>query len=46
MKRVARSEVPVATEANMKVFTEWLDRQWLALDAEVGRALDERSRNG
>lgn len=46
MKRVARSEVPAATEANMKVFTEWLDRQWLDLDAQVGRALDERSRHG
>jgi hypothetical protein len=30
----------------MKVFTEWLDRQWLDLDAQVGRALDERSRHG
>ena len=46
MNRVARSEVPPADEANMKVFTEWLDRQWLALDVEVGRALDERSRHG
>ena len=46
IRRIARSDVPPADEGNMAVFTEWLDREWLRLDAEVDAALTERSAHG
>lgn len=43
LRRVARSDVPVVDHENMSQLTEWLDDQWLRMDAEVGRALTERT---
>lgn len=42
LHRVARSDVPTIDHENMGALTEWLDREWLRMDAEVDRALAER----
>ncbi|MFM7870084.1 MAG: hypothetical protein ACKPBG_00175, partial [Actinomycetota bacterium] len=42
VRRVPRSEVPSVTTDDGAAFVTWLDDQWIALDAEVDRALGER----
>lgn len=42
LRRVPRAEVPSVITADGSAFVAWLDEQWVALDAEVDRALNER----
>jgi hypothetical protein len=42
LRRVPRSQVPPVTADDGAAFVTWLDDQWVALDTEVDRALEER----
>ena len=42
LRRVPRSEVPSVSADDGAAFVAWLDDQWIVLDAEVDRALQER----
>lgn len=42
LRRVPRSQVPPVTADDGADFVTWLDDQWVALDVEVDRALEER----
>jgi len=46
LKRVPRSQVPPSTSDDMEGFVQWLDDEWLRMDAEVDRALTERGSRG
>ncbi|MGA0877544.1 MAG: 1-acyl-sn-glycerol-3-phosphate acyltransferase [Ilumatobacteraceae bacterium] len=42
LRRVPRADVPSVMSPDGSAFVAWLDEQWVALDAEVDQALQER----
>lgn len=46
LRRVPRTDVPSSTPDDMEGFVRWLDAEWSRMDAEVDRALAERSDRG
>lgn len=46
LRRVPRAEIPASSPDDMESFVQWLDREWLRMDAEVDLALSRGGSHG